>query len=940
MTKGTDWIVKIIALLHDPPAKTLGLAGHQRQAFELMERVIGADEFKRRFGNSASALTRRDFEGTKEGVLIKVADRVASAIDRAAFPKETRLESDEFRRNLQVRHPFSGSALPLSTADGPDSSIAEDILRFVSGQADARKKYLALWRALPLLPADLTTRLLPSDTRILDHTLWAHLDVSSGLVSALPEVSLLQVSVGPVQTFILEARRTQDLWMGSYLLSFLAWSGIKVIAETYGLDSIIYPSLRGHPWVDRWLKEELGSLPPNVFTSDITVASTPNKFVAFVPAQDVEDIANKVTQTMRDTWREIAEAVRKDFPGGPRGGIWETIWRRQVEREDWPQIHWSAVLWPDTDKYPTEQGAEEALRQVEACLGSQGVHRERFDLYKRSWKQGTNVGTMYAPLYELLSTALDARKHSRDFLQAEEGGEKCTISPSFSALRTVERQRREQVRQYWSEVAAVLKGQGQAHELAEDGRERLSAIAAVKRFAQHAYFGRHGVHLYFPSTSRVAAAPFYRTLFQKLSSDDVQQKLRDHLEALGKLEHSQVSAEAARNALPGLCRELKQVPTGLQEDAEAILRYDADVLYPERLDPQVLAREYKSGDCQATQEPQRTCRALRQAVDMAPPTYYAILLIEGDDIGKWLSGIHERMPTFRQVIHPDVLPKFESLLNATDWREALDQARPLAANLHASLSAALSTFAWRCVRWVVEERHFGRVVYAGGDDVMALLPLAEAICAAYELYALFTGHAEAKNGQLKIKTDSNGFLAWEDQIFLVPGPYITLSAGIAFVHHIYPLDAALQAARAAQRLAKQVDGKAAVAVQVIKRSGETVAMRSKWETMGGLFNELVKHFAQKCLSSRFAYDLSSRTHIVTALEADARRAMLKQLVGRHKTDQLQDPARLADDLAEWAQALDGQTPPEKVDGADVPQGLAELARWVVFARFVAQGGSE
>jgi len=416
MTKQTDWIVKIIALLHDPPGKTLELAGHQRRAFELMEQVIGGDEFQKRFGKPASKLTRRNFEGTPEGALIKESDRIASAIDRAAFPNETRLDSADFIRSLQVRHPFSGRSLPLPIAGGPGDRVANDILDFVRRQADPRKKYLASWRAFPLLSADPMTRLLPPDTRILDHTLWAHLDVSSGLVSALPEIAMLQMSIGPVQTFIYEARRTQDLWMGSYLLSYLAWAGIKVIVERYGPDAVIYPSLRGHPWMDRWLQDELGSLPPSVFTGDITIASTPNKFVALVPAQDVEDIASEGTQAVRGTWKEIAEDVRQRFPGGPRGGIWDTIWQRQVEREDWPQIYWSAVLWPDTERYPREQGAEEALRRVETCLGIQCVHRERLDLYKLSWQQGTNVGTMYAPLYELLSAALDARKHSRDFL--------------------------------------------------------------------------------------------------------------------------------------------------------------------------------------------------------------------------------------------------------------------------------------------------------------------------------------------------------------------------------------------------------------------------------------------------------------------------------------------------------------------------------------------
>jgi len=366
----TDWTLKIIALLHDPPGKILGLAGHQRRAFELVERIIGEQEFRERFGKAASELTRRDFEATREGELIKEADRIASAIDRAAFPDQTRLESAEFVRNAQIRHPFSGRTLPLPSTRSAQDSVAQDILDFAGGQADPRKKYLALWRTLPLLSADSATRLLPPDTRIVDHTLWTHLDVTSGLVSALPEVAMLQMSVGPVQTFIFEARRTQDLWMGSYLLSYLAWTGIKVIAEKYGPDAVLYPSLRGHPWMDRWLQEELGTLPSAVFTGDITIAATPNKFVALVPAQEVNDLAGAVAQAIRDTWREIAEAVRQDFPDGPGNGVWMDIWKRQVKREDWPEIYWSAVLWPDTEKYPEHEGADEALREWRPVWGS------------------------------------------------------------------------------------------------------------------------------------------------------------------------------------------------------------------------------------------------------------------------------------------------------------------------------------------------------------------------------------------------------------------------------------------------------------------------------------------------------------------------------------------------------------------------------------------
>ncbi|MBC7233570.1 MAG: type III-B CRISPR-associated protein Cas10/Cmr2 [Chloroflexi bacterium] len=939
----TDWTLKIIALLHDPPGKTLQLADHQRRAFELIERAIGAQTFAKRFGKPSSALTGKDFKSTSEGELIKEADRIASAIDRAAFPNQTRLESAEFLCNLQIRHPFCGQPLPLPPVGDSGHEVSTDLFDFVRRQPDPRKKYLALWRILPLLSPHPTARLLPPDTRILDHTLWAHLDVSSALVSALPEVAMLHVGIDPVQTFIYEARRTQDLWMGSYLLSFLAWTGIKVIAEKYGPDALLYPSLRGHPWMDRWLQNELGRLPSPVFTGDITIAVTPNKFVALVPAQEVNDLAGAVAQEIRNTWREIAEAVRQDFPDGPGNGVWMDIWKRQVEREDWPEIYWSAVLWPNIEKYPEQKGADEALRRVEACLGIQCAQRERLDLYKRSLKKGTNVGTMYASLYDLLSKALDARKHSQDFLPAEEDGEKCTVSPSLSALRTAEKQSREQVRRYWQEVAEQLKTQGRAHELAADGRERLSAIAAIKRFAQRSYFEQHGVQIYFPSTSRVAAAPFYRALYGQLPrKTELRQALQEHLASLERLGYPKVSSKAAKWALPGLRRELEQLPTDLQGDAGAILRYDADVLYPERLDPRLLERELGLKDRDAAMQAQQTCQDLRRAVGMAPPTYYAILLMDGDDMGKWLAGKHDKMPAFRKAIHPDVLPKFESLENASEWQQTLDAPRLLAANLHASLSAALSTFAWRCVRWVVEERHFGRVVYAGGDEVLALLPLSEAICAAYELYALFTGYAEVKGGDLRIKADSNGFLVWGGEVLLVPGPNITLSAGLAIVHHLYPLDAALAAAREAERAAKTMPGKAAIAAQVLKRSGETVTVRSRWYSLGDLFNELVGHFAEERLSSRFAYDLSERASVVTALPTDAQEATLKQLIQRHKTSALADDAAqdLAKRLVRWAQALDCQALSEEIEGVKVPQGFAELARWVVFARFVSKGGVE
>lgn len=929
----TDWVLKIIALLHDPPEKTLGLERHQLRAFQLMEKVIGTEEFQRRFRKPAAELTRKDFEASTEGKRVKQADQIASAIDRAAFPNSIRLESSDFMRNPQIRHPFCGEPFRLEGMSGADviQSQTDLILDYVNRQADLRKKYLALWRAMPLFVSDAAARLLPSDTRIVDHPLWAHLDATSALATALPRVVMLHVGIGPVQDFIRQARRTQDLWMGSYLLSYLTWKGIEAVVEQYGPDSIIYPSLRGQPLMDIWLKNELGELPPGVSSPDSTMATIPNKFVAFVPAVDVQErggLPDRIVERVRGAWREIAQAVHDDFPGGPQPGDWERIWSRQTQSADWPEIYWSAVRWPHVDCYPQLSGAEESLRIVEAYLGEQSFYRQLLETYRQSWPAGTHSGTMYGALYRLLTAAMDARKRSREFAAREEDGEKCTVMPALSALRLHGKSRRTEVREYWQKVAETLRQQNRAHEIKADGSERLGAVAAIKRFAQQSYFRPRGIRLTFPSTSRLAAIPFYRRLLERLPNDlELQQRLRDHLEALEKLRYPQVSDEADEKALPGLRSMVEAIDSGPRSLAESLFQFEADVLYPERLTTDLLQREYGAINRQAAEKAQKTCRELGKVVG-APPTYYAILVMDGDDMGKWLAGEHPQMPRFQEAMHEDVLPKFGALPEPerSNWKSLLDGPRPLAANLHTSLSSALSTFALRGVKFIVEERHFGRVVYAGGDDLLAFLPLAEALAAARELYMLFTGRARVFGGKLELDpTEQGGYVRWDDEILLMPGPCITLSAGLAIVHHLYPLDAALEAARESEKAAKGVLGKSAVCVRVLKRSGETVQMRSKWDAMGDTFGRLVALFQSEALSSKLPYAVAESAY--TLPQADGMfESELRRLLHRHR-----HPTRWQEDEAQWAATLQSWA-------ATLPEQSAELARWLTLARFIAQGG--
>lgn len=64
--------------------------------------------------------------------------------------------------------------------------------------------------------------------------------------------SLLLVSIGPIQDFIASARRCQDLWYGSWLLSDLARTVAATFERACGNDALVFPAtLRAEAGLER-----------------------------------------------------------------------------------------------------------------------------------------------------------------------------------------------------------------------------------------------------------------------------------------------------------------------------------------------------------------------------------------------------------------------------------------------------------------------------------------------------------------------------------------------------------------------------------------------------------------------------------------------------------------------------------------------------------------
>jgi CRISPR-associated protein Cmr2 len=163
------------------------------------------------------------------------------------------------------------------------------------------------------------------------------------------------------------------------------------------------------------------------------------------------------------------------------------------------------------------------------------------------------------------------------------------------------------------------------------------------------------------------------------------------------------------------------------------------------------------------------------------------------------------------VLHPKLRDYFATKGAGKTLQEAR---RPVGPALHAAISEALTNFAAHIVPCIVE-KHQGELIYAGGDDVLALLPTQTAIACAAALHKAFTMQ--------------NGY--WQDsgcRDLLVMGGQATVSAGIAVMHHKEDLRIALGLARQAERAAKQ-GGRNRLHLFIARRSGERAGETLGWD---------------------------------------------------------------------------------------------------------------
>ncbi|GIW75943.1 MAG: type III-B CRISPR-associated protein Cas10/Cmr2 [Phycisphaerae bacterium] len=106
---------------------------------------------------------------------------------------------------------------------------------------------------------------------------------------------LLTISVGPVQEFIAAARRTRDLWFGSYLLSEIS----RAVAKSVEADG--------------------GKL---IFPASSDAENVANVILAELPSGEPRDVAAKAKQAAQDCWKRFVDDAWQQASGVIRQDIW------------------------------------------------------------------------------------------------------------------------------------------------------------------------------------------------------------------------------------------------------------------------------------------------------------------------------------------------------------------------------------------------------------------------------------------------------------------------------------------------------------------------------------------------------------------------------------------------------------------------------------------
>lgn len=474
---------------------------------------------------------------------------ICSASDRA------NLNERPLPSSIEVRHPISGQSqtlesIQLTQAEDRKAAIqkARERLEVEDDSAETLKRlFWWCWRFYPKYREDRATAFLNPAHRILpDCPIPSYNSTVSALTGAMfprawqettPEKPyLLLFTFSPVQEFIKASRKFADFWSGSYMLHYLSARLCWLIAEEYGPDAVITPSLwnqeiidallvkKNPEFADDWLEKTDPASQFEEFASrSLSTAGFPNAITALVPGKENaialgKQLQDELTKIWQDTAQQVRQHIKERvieklsddngfasvwkeckqlFPEAEHAiyenelkqlrqqGCWEwnKLWNAQINNTWQPYFVAIPLGSPECDAVHTTSSNQAWIdHQNDIALPRTLIPTPA----ERESYQTLNVGTWWGSLQARLGQSMQAIKNTRRWQLPTSPGERSSLSGQFSALHP--RLHYEgrlkygrgmtagSIRLFWQVIAIAYPG-------LFDGSERLNALELTKRMA-------------------------------------------------------------------------------------------------------------------------------------------------------------------------------------------------------------------------------------------------------------------------------------------------------------------------------------------------------------------------------------------------------------------------------------------------------------------------
>lgn len=416
------------------------------------------------------------------------------------------------------------------------------------------------------------------------------------------------------------------------------------------------------------------------------------------------------------------------------------------------------------------------------------------------------------------SAALDVRKNWRSYLPPEQAGVKCMVMEGWQEL-SGEKKSGEEVRTFWQKIRNNPKVKGMKTDLREG--EQLCAIAFIKRRFPR-YFGQVDVVMTGsllmkewtlkgwdvkagkPSVAYMAAVHWLEQVLKIAENNTkVSYQLRGFRYKAYRLTKGQY------NEWDNQIECLKPF-----DKHKKWLSLDGNVFFEAALENANIYEDQEQAKAVLGE-----LKKLQQLVKQVKPDFqpvspfYAVLIMDGDSLGKQMSDI-AKQETISQGLK-DFTESVPSLL----------------------------------------QKHNGFLIYAGADDVLAVLPLEDALRCALAIRQKY----ECVFADLNLKQAENAKV------------FTSISAAVLFAHINMPLKNVLKTAhQLLDNVAKDQYGRDSLAVSVWKQGGWVLEWARPWNkaienkqlVIERLATQLATDDESRQFSNRFLYKIRERFELL------------------------------------------------------------------------------